>query len=341
MSVLSATPRRSANPALCLLAAQPVRVARLRRIGTGALVLGVVPSVAWAHAGRVPEPHDLWTAWTFAPTVIVGLALACALYARGVRALWRAAGGGRGIAKWRVACFAGGIFTLVLALVSPIDAVASALFAVHMIQHMLLVVVAAPLLVLGDAGSATLWALDIDARRAVGSWWREQRALAAVWHVLRLPVVAFTLHVAALWLWHVPTLYDAALRHESVHVAEHVSFLLTALLFWYPIADAHPRRRFGVGVATLYLFAAGLQCTLLGALITLAHRPWYFGHYATTAAWGLTPLEDQQLAGLVMWIPAGLVYLVALIPTVLPVLRGNAQWGTSPTVAGASARGMP
>jgi cytochrome c oxidase assembly factor CtaG len=120
-----------------------------------------------------------------------------------------------------------------------------------------------------------------------------------------------------------------------------VSFLATALLFWYPIADARPRQRFGVGVATLYLFAAGLQCTLLGALITMARRAWYFGHYGTTAAWGLTPLEDQQLAGLVMWIPAGLVYLAALIPTVLPVLRGGNQWVTSPTAAGVSARGTP
>jgi putative membrane protein len=301
----------------------------------------VLPRVAWAHAGRAPEPHDLWTAWTFAPTVIVGLVVACALYARGVRALWRAAGTGRGLPIWRTGCFGGGVAALALALLSPIDRVATALFAVHMIQHMLLVVVAAPLLVLGDVGTAALWALDIDARRAVGAWWRAQRVLSGIWHVLRRPVVAFTLHVAALWLWHVPALYDAALRHESVHVAEHASFLLTALLFWYPIADAHPRRRCGVGVATLYLFAAGLQCTLLGALITMSRRPWYFGHYATTAAWGLTPLEDQQLAGLVMWIPAGLVYLVALLLAVLPVLRGGAQWVTSPTVAGASARGTP
>ena len=167
--------------------------------------------------------------------------------------------------------------------------------------------------------------------------------LPAIWHGLRRPLVAFTLHVTALWLWHLPALYDAALRNEGIHVAEHVSFLATALLFWYPIADAHPRRRSSVGVATLSLFAAGLQCTLLGALITMARHAWYFGHYATTAAWGLTPLEDQQLAGLVMWIPAGFVYLAALIPTVLPVLRGGggAQWVTSPTAGGVSARGTP
>ncbi len=329
------------GPASGLPPAQPVRVPRLPSVGACALALAAVPRAAWAHAGRAPEPHDLWTTWTIAPAVIVGLTLTCWLYARGVRALWLSAGVGRGLATWRVACFAGGVATLALALLSPIDGVASALFAVHMLQHMLLVVVAAPLLILGDVGTAMLWALGIAARRGVGTWWRGQRAVPAIWNVLRRPLVAFTLHVAALWLWHVPTFYDAALRRESVHVAEHASFFLTALLFWYPIADAHPRRRFGVGVATLYLFAAALQCTMLGALITMARHAWYFGHYATTAAWGLTPLEDQQLAGLVMWIPAGLVYVVALVPTVLPVLRGGAQWVASPTAAGVSARGTP
>jgi putative membrane protein len=308
-----------------------------------AIVLAVRPGTAWAHAGRAPEPHDLWATWTFAPTVIVGLLLASWLYARGVRALWRAAGAGRGVPAWRVACFAGGIATVAIALLSPIDGVATALFAVHMIQHMLLVAVAPPLLVLGDPALASIWALRIGARRGVGAWWHARRVLPAVWRMLRRPLVAFTLHAAALWLWHLPTLYDAALRNEGIHVAEHASFLATALLFWYPIADARPRRRSSVGVATLSLFAAGLQCTLLGALITMSRRPWYFGHYATTAAWGLTPLEDQQLAGLVMWIPAGLVYLAALVPTVLPVLRGGGetQWVTSPTAAGVSARGTP
>ena len=300
-----------------------------------------LPRSAWAHTGRVPGPHDLWSSWTFAPAVIVGLALALWSYARGVRALWRHAAPGRGVARWRTACFAGGLFAVALALLSPIDAIGSALFAVHMTQHMLLVVVAAPLVVLGDAGTAVLWALPIDARRRVGLWWRHTTVLPAVWRVLRLPLVAWTLHVGALWLWHLPSLYDAAIRNEGLHVAEHASFFLTALLFWYPLADPHPSRRLGVGVATLYLFAAGLQCTMLGALMAFARHPWYFAHYGTTAAWGLSPLEDQQVAGLIMWIPAGLVYLVALVPLVLPVLRTPRQWDASPTAAGVSARGTP
>jgi len=322
----------------------PSRTVRVNRLRCATAALGlcaVVPRTVWAHTGRAPEPHDVWTSWNFAPIVIAGLALAAWVQARGVRALWRRAGVGRGLARWRVAAFAGGLVAVALALLSPIDTVGSALFAVHMIQHMLLVVVAAPLLVLGDTGTAALWALPIRARRRVGRWWRHARLLPAIWHALRLPLVAFTLHVGALWLWHLPSLYDAALRNEAVHVTEHASFFLTALLFWYPLADRHRARRFGVGTATLYLFAAGLQCTMLGALMAFARHPWYVAHYGTTAAWGLTPLEDQQLAGLIMWIPAGLVYLVALLPIVLPVLRTPTQWVASPTVAGVSARGTP
>jgi cytochrome c oxidase assembly factor CtaG len=336
-----ARPRATAFP---LRGGRVVGSSRWRRVAAPvAVVLALLarPREAWAHAGRAPEPHDLWTAWTFEPAVVAGLALACAIYARGVHALWRSAGRGRGIAPWRVACFGAGLLALVLALVSPIDAVATALFSVHMTQHMLLVVVAAPLILLGDPGTATLWALRIEERRRLGAWWGARRALPALWRVLRLPLVAFTLHVGTLWAWHVPSLYDAAIGNDWVHAAEHASFFLTALLFWYPIADPHPRRRYGVGVATLYLFAAGLQGTLLGALMSFARHPWYLAHYGTTAAWGLTPLEDQQLAGLVMWIPAGLVYLVALVPTVLPVLRSTDQLAAPASLIGASARGTP
>ena len=301
--------------------------------------LAARPRVAWAHVGRAPEPHDLWTSWTFEPVVIAGLVLAAWWYARGVRRLWHAAGVGRGIARWRVASFAGGVLAVAAALLSPIDAVATALFAVHMTQHMLLVVVAAPLLLAADPGLATLWALDVPARRRTTAWWRRGGVLPAVWRTLRLPLVAWTLHVGMLWLWHVPSLYDAALRDERVHVTEHAAFFLTALVFWYPILE-RARARVRVGTAVLYLFGAGLQCTLLGAAITFARHPWYVGHYATTAAWGLTPLEDQQLAGLIMWIPAGLVYLVALVPSMLPVLRSGPRW-TEPTIAGVSARGTP
>jgi cytochrome c oxidase assembly factor CtaG len=325
--------------AFCLLLVITVSLRFPRRALLVGLALAAPSRALLAHTGRAPEPHDLWSSWTFAPAVIGGLVLGAWWYARGVRRLWHAASPGRGIAYWRAACFAGGIAALALALLSPIDAVATALFAVHMTQHMLLVVVAAPLLVAGDPGLATLWALDVPARRRLAAWWRGARIVPAVWHSLRLPLVAWTVHVATLWIWHLPTLYGAALRDERIHVAEHAAFLLTALVFWYPILE-RGRSRLRLGVVVLYLFAAGLQCTVLGAAITFARHPWYIGHYATTAAWGLTPLQDQQLAGLIMWIPASLAYLIALVPVVLPALRAPPEW-TEPTIAGVSARGTP
>lgn len=288
-----------------------------------ALVL-LLPRAAYAHPGRAPEPHDLWQSWTFPPVVVIGLALGAWCYARGVRALWRRAGTGRGVPGWRAASFAGGLAAVAVALLSPVDRVASALFSVHMVQHLLLVLVAAPLIVLGEPLAVTMWALPVRARRAVARAWRRAPMASALWLALRHPATAWSLHVVALWLWHAPRLYDAALGDNGVHELEHASFFLTALLFWMAPFDRH-RHRLGLGAASLYLFAAGLQGTILGALMTLARHPLYQAHLETTARWGLTPLEDQQLAGLIMWIPAGLVYLGALIPFAFRALGGDAE----------------
>jgi cytochrome c oxidase assembly factor CtaG len=134
-------------------------------------------------------------------------------------------------------------------------------------------------------------------------------------------MVAWTLHVGALWAWHAPALYERALRSERVHVLEHLCFFWTALLFWWVLADRRARTRLGTGGALLYLFAAALQSTALGAFLTFAQHPWYRAHARSALAWGLTALEDQQLAGLIMWIPSGLVYLVAVAAVLVPALR--------------------
>ena len=292
-------------------------------------LLGVValcaPAVARAHAGRAPEPHDLWSSWTLEPGVLAALLVGAAAYALGVRALWRRAGHGRGIARWRVASFAAGLLTVVVALVSPLDALSGALFSAHMAQHLLLTMIAPPLLVLGDAGMATLWAVPPRARRAVARAWLRTRWPRALWEALTHPAVAWLLHVAALWTWHVPRLYDLAVRSEAAHALEHASFVLTALLFWWGLVDRRARRRIGVGPAVLSLFLAAVHGAVFGAAIALASRPWYGAHVRTTAAWGLTPLEDQQLAGLLMWVPAGIVYLVALAPHVVGMLTERAR----------------
>ncbi|NUO37200.1 MAG: cytochrome c oxidase assembly protein [Gemmatimonadaceae bacterium] len=305
-----------------------------------ASTLCLLPNAAYAHPGAALEPHDLWRAWSAAPGVLLGCLVAVALYARGVRVIRRRAGT-RLVSPWRVRSFAAAIAALLIALVSPLDALAGSLFSAHMVQHLLLMMVAAPLLVLGDPMTAMLWALPPRGRRGVGLWWRRRRTLRAVWRAIASPGGAWILHVVALWIWHVPALYDRAVADGAVHVLEHLAFLGTALLFWWVPFKAHGRR-VGGGTALIYLFGAVLQGTILGALLALARLPLYTAHFGTTRAWGLTPLEDQQLAGLLMWVPAGFVYLAALVPLALRVLRQPPGQGVRVlATAGVSARGTP
>lgn len=265
------------------------------------------------HVQLAPEPHDLWSAWTWSPPVLIGLAFGAWLYARGLRALWRRAGHGRVVSPWRAVAYCAGLLSLFIALVSPVDAIGGALFSMHMTQHLLLMMVAAPLIVLGDPVTVTLWALPMRWRRRIGLGWRRARWLRAVWGALTLAPVAWALHVVTLWLWHAPGFYEMALQSEPIHEFEHATFFVTALLFWWLLFAPHGRG-LSIGAKVAYLFAAMLQGTILGAVITFARHPWYWSYFGTTQAWGLTPLEDQQLAGLIMWIPAGLIYLAALIP---------------------------
>lgn len=287
-----------------------------------ALVAILLPAgAALAHDGLPPEPHDLRAAWSFDPLVVATLVVSAGLYARGTRALWARAGAGRGVKCWRAAAYAGGLVALIVALVSPLDALGSALLSAHMAQHLLLVVVAAPLLVLGAPLLPLLWALPAARRGALGRCWLRATPVRVVWGVLRRPLVAWLLHAAALWGWHAPPLYQAALRSESVHVAEHLSFLGTALLFWWTALAPPSARHAGVGLGVLSIFAMSLHGGLLGALMTFAPTPWYPIYLDRTAPWGLTPLADQQLAGLLMWIPTGTVYLAAALGLLAICLR--------------------
>jgi cytochrome c oxidase assembly factor CtaG len=236
--------------------------------------------------------------------VLVGLAATTALfYGAGLRRLWSAAGSGRGISRGRAAAFTAGLVALAVALVSPLDPLGDALFSAHMAQHLALILVAAPLLVAGAPRLAMLWALPQPWRGRVGG------AVARGVGRLTRPVVAFAAASASLWLWHLPRAYQAALARDPVHAVEHASFLGTALLFWWVVLQPEGRRGLSRGAAILYVLAMAVESSALGALITFSPRLLYAAHVPWTAAWGLSPLQDQQLAGLIMWVPAGFVYL--------------------------------
>ena len=294
---------------------------KMRAIQLGLAVLllfAALPAPALGHVGRhdhddeVVGPrnwHELWATWGWEPGSLIGLGVSAWLYARGVRRTWRASGAGHGIRKWEAGCFAAGWFTLFVALVSPIHPWGQMLFSVHMTQHELLMLVAAPLLVLSRPMIAFLRALPPQvanrlARISNQRWWQ------SIWLSITNPLIAWVIHAVVLWAWHAPPLFQATLHNEWVHALQHISFLASALLFWWAVI--HCRKGvMGYGAGVLYLFTTALHSGLLGALLTFARRAWYPDYARTTPLWGLSPLEDQQLGGLVMWVPACVTYIVA------------------------------
>jgi cytochrome c oxidase assembly factor CtaG len=248
--------------------------------------------------------------WELDPTIVIPLLLAGTMYLAGITRLWRRAGPGHGVTFIQATAFAAGWLTLALALVSPLHRLGERLIAAHMVQHVILMTIAAPLLVLGRPVVAMVWALPRAGRRAAGALSR-LRPIAGAWRFVSLPFAATALQAVALWVWHVPRWYDAAVSNDALHALEHVCFVSTAMLFWWAMLHL-ARSRAGSGRAIVYVVASGAQSGALGVLLTFARSPMYPA-YRDTAAWGITPLQDQQLAGLIMWIPAGVIYLVAAL----------------------------
>ncbi len=276
-----------------------------------------------AHHGPI-DPGELWTAWNWDPLILVGLVVAAVVY-------WTALDRqppGRARSPWPARSFGAGLAVVAVALVSPLDAMSASLGSAHMVQHVLLTTIAAPLLVLGLPVRTLAGGLAMTARRRLGRWRATPSARLAA-RAAADPVLTAGLFVAALWIWHARGPYEAALGSDALHGVEHLTFLVTALASWAAIV--HARRRQGrAGLGVLVLFVLSLQCGLLGVLLTFATEPRYPSYGTTTQVWGLTPLADQQLAGVIMWVPAGAVYLVAA----LLLLRA---WINTPSRAWATA----
>jgi putative membrane protein len=257
---------------------------------------------ALAHHGKAGELF-----WSIGLAAL--LASSAALYAAGVAKLWRKAGVGRGIRRGEALRFAAGWLLLAAGLFPPLDTLAERSFAVHMVQHELLMVAAAPLLVLSRPLHALAWALPAGALSAFTFVPR------GAWRLLTSPAGAWSVHALALWVWHIPVLFLAALADQSLHVLQHTCFFVSAFVFWWAVLGS----RVPDATSVACLFTTMLHTSALAVLLTFAPAPWYV--HAARIPFGLTALEDQQLGGLVMWVPGAFSYVIAGLAIVAGWLR--------------------
>lgn len=275
-------------------------------------------------------PQDVWTAWSLDPLVLGALAAAA----------WIHRQGGPGAADpWRARAFAAGLAAVAVALLSPLEALSGALASAHMTQHVLLVAVAAPLLALSTPSHRLLRGTPLAVRRATGRWRARLGLSPPRTRLLRHPAVVWFLPVATLWIWHSRAAYDLAVRNELAHVIEHATLLGAALLLWTWLVQVDRGRDRAYGLAILVVFTVAMSSVFLSVLLTFATGPWYDAYLTTTAAFGLTPLADQQLAGVILWVPAGAVYVAAGLTLVVRWIATSDDDGTDATRPGQQMRG--
>jgi putative membrane protein len=257
--------------------------------------------------------------WDWQPWVVASLVLAAYGYQRGLRRL-EAGKRGRIFGAWRVASFCTGIAVLVVALLSPLSSLDDQLFSAHMAQHLLLMLVAPPLLVYGRPIMAWMCALPVPARRAIGGAWSGSRGVQRALALLMHPLPVWVLASAVLWFWHLPLPYRWAAASEGVHVFEHFCLFASSLMFWSLVIEPYGRRHTDYGLSLLFVATFSVQMGMLGAILTFASHPLYMAA-GLQLPWGFTPLQDQQLAGVVMWVPVGLVHLSTMAILFLAWLR--------------------
>jgi putative membrane protein len=270
------------------------------------------------------EPIIDVNVWRFNPSIVLGLIALIGAYAAGVVDLRRRDSWGKEITGRHVAFFAIGVLTLFLSIASPLDYIGEKyLFSVHMIQHILLAMVAPPLVLLGVPCWMMQWVLD---------FLRIGPLVKFVSH----PVIAFIAFNAALIAWHIPALYEAALRDPFTHIVEHLFFIGTGLLSWYPVIDpAGQHTRFHPLVKVLYLFLFVIPSGVLGAVFAFAPQPLYATYAQAPRLWDTTVMGDQATAGGIMWVPGWAIYFVALSIVFAVWMRREDRAGARSTDAAA------
>ncbi|CCD94274.1 Membrane protein-like protein precursor [Bradyrhizobium sp. ORS 375] len=278
------------------------------------LVLLLAPDgAAWAHGGA---PDGEVASWTFDPWIVTPLLTSGLLYAAGSVRLARRV---HRLNSVRAGAFWTGWLTLAATLTSPLHWLGEHLFTFHMIEHEILMAISAPLIVASRPLGTMLWALPRGVRRWSGRT-LNLPMLRSAWSWLVRGGNATLLHGVAIWVWHVPVLFDAAVDQVALHRLQHLSFFGTAVLFWWAVLW-----RSQAGAAAWHVVITMLHTSVLGALMALAPRVLYSAQTASSAAWGLTPLEDQQLAGLIMWVPAGTIYAGAALVLIVLWIKSSSE----------------
>jgi putative membrane protein len=271
-------------------------------------------SPASAHGGAHTEAVG-WNSWFTDPAVAIIIGVAAALYLGGLARMLSRPAARWPVSKWRVVSFAGALGVIGFALLSPIDAFAEKLFSVHMAQHLMLVLLAAPLIAVSNAHLVYLWLLPLHARRWTG---RTIIGIPGVKYAAHTNVTAWVVcaaFVGSLWFWHAPATYDWALANKWGHASEHLVLLATSTAFWRVVVTSG-ERRLSPGMMVLMVSLVGLQGSFLAALITFAPKPLY-------AAYAANSIDDQALGGVLMCIPASFLYLGSTIWALSRMLNGE------------------
>jgi len=251
------------------------------------------------------------TDWQFDPALMMNLALVTWLYTRGIARLRQSSQKRVSFGKENVFCFAGGLAVLLACLVSPLDPLSSQLASAHMVQHMTIMTIAAPLIARGSPGLLLGLGLPPVGLSILRKFRRLIRSLFG--RPDKNLVVCWMVYAAVMWTWHYPLFYESALQFPLNHDLQHLSFFLVAMLFWQPIVDPFFRPRKNKGAEIFYLFTTTLHATILGVFMTIAPVAWYLHYEGLSELWNLSVLEDQQLAGLIMWMPACAAYAFCAI----------------------------
>lgn len=265
--------------------------------------------MSFAAISFAPE-QSVWGEWSLPPWTAAGLLLTAVIYVRGWLTLQRLLPAN--FPTWRLFCFLAGLLTIFLAVASPIAAFDDVLLTMHMIQHLFFLVIAPPLLLLGAPAQPLLRGLPrVLLHKIIGPVMR-QSWLRRLGHGATHPVFCWLAMCIAMLGWHVPGPFEAALRSKRWHEVEHISFLLTSLLFWWPVLHPWPSRpRWSPWLMVLYLLSADVVNTMLSAVLAFSDRVLYPSYLSVSRPFSISALQDQVAAGAIMWVLGSLVFLAA------------------------------